>query len=124
MSTVDQKQVDWNSVAVTEALWDFKNRIANGVMVVDKAYGEFQAAEEAYVMAEDRAPVDLEKDGVAAAGRRYHVAIVVEMERNRLHVAERAYKKAQSNMKALVEGLGALRSIGAGVREEMKIAGV
>lgn len=122
MATADQKQVDWNPVAVTEALWDLRHRIQAGVMVVDKAYGAFEDADEAYVMAEAKSYIGF--DDKPAHERKYHVVLAIEEERKRRRIAERAYKKATTNMKSLIEGLNAVRSIGAGVRKEFEVAGV
>ena len=114
--------VDWNPIAVEQALWEFKDRIANGVLVVDRAYGEFQQADEAFIVAEAKAY--LEFDDTPAHERKYRVALAVSKERVERSVRERAYKKAMNNMTALRNGLEAVRSIGAGVRQAYTLAGV
>lgn len=116
-----QQVRDWNPVAVEQALWEFKERIANGVLVVDRAYGEFQEADEVYVVAEAKAY--LRFDEYPAHERKYHVALAVVDERKARAVKERVYKKAIANMTALRNGLDAVRSIGAGVRQAYDIVG-
>lgn len=112
---------DWNPVAVEQALWEFKNRIANGVMVVDSAYGEFMEADEVYVMAEAKAYIRF--DEYPAHERKFHVVLAVAEQRKARAIKERAYKKAMNNMTALRNGLDAVRSIGAGVRQAYNIVG-
>lgn len=114
---------DWNPVVVEQALWKIKEDIARGVLIVDEAYGEFDEADEEFVLAEARAYTEEFKD-TPAHERKYHVALAVAKERQKRRIAERKYKKAISTMQSLRNGLDAVRSIGTGVREAYKLAGV
>ena len=114
--------VDWNPVLVEKALWELKERIAKGVMIVDQALKDFDDADEEFVLAEAKAY--LACDEYPAHERKYHTVLAVAKERVKRRVAERAFKKATNNMFALKDGLEAVRSIGSGVREAYKLAGV
>jgi len=113
--------MDWNPVTVENMLWELKERIAKGVLVVDRALEDFDAADEVFVLAEARAY--LECDGYPAHERKYRTALAVAEERKARRIAERAYKKSMNNMTALRNGLEAMRSIGAGVRESFGVVG-
>lgn len=113
---------DWNPVAVEAALWELKTRITNGVTIIDEAFGLFDDADEVFVMAEAKAYVAF--DDKPAHERKYYVVLAVEKERKARRIADRAYRKATTNMKALTEGLGAVRSIGVGVRQAYDVVGV
>ena len=113
---------DWNPVTVENALWDLKERIAKGVLIVDKAYGEFQDADEEFVVAEAKAYLNCGE--YPANQRQYHTVLATVAERQKRRLAERVYKKAVANMKALTDGLHAVQSIGSGVREAYRLAGV
>ena len=113
---------DWNPVSVEQALWELKERIAKGVLVVDKALEAFDDADEAFVMAEAHAYLDA--DEYPAHERKYRTVLAVVEERKKRRIAERVYKKSINNMYALKDGLEAVRSIGAGVREAYQVAGV
>jgi hypothetical protein len=112
---------DWNPVSVDQMLWELKERIAKGVLVVDKALEAFDDADEEFVIAEAKAYLGF--DQFPAHERKYRVVLAVVDERKRRRIAERAWKKSMNNMQALRNGLEAMRSIGAGVREAYKTAG-
>lgn len=113
---------DWSPVAVEAALWQLKEDIARGVNHVDLAFSEFDDADEAFILAEARAYIGF--DDKPAHERKYHVALAVTQERQKRRIAERKYKKATLTMTSLQRGLEAVRSIGTGVREAYKLAGV
>lgn len=113
---------DWNPVQVEQALWELKENIAKGVNIVDKALEALDEADEVFIMAEARAYLDA--DDYPAHERKYRVTLAVVEQRRKRRIAERAYKKAVNTMYSLKDGLEAVRSIGAGVREAYQVAGV
>lgn len=111
---------DWNPASVEQAIHECSNRIAAGVLKVDKAYRLFLQADHEYDLAVAQARLDAEG---SIQDRKDKAEIATRNERKARDEADAAYRLMDRNMKAIQSELDALRSIGTSVRQAYAVAG-
>jgi hypothetical protein len=112
--------VDWSPAKVEAAIHECSERIAKGVLKVDKAYRLFLEADRKYDLAVAQARLDA--DG-SIQDRKDKAEIATQEQREARDEADAAYRLMDRNMKAIQSELDALRSIGTSVRQAYAVAG-
>lgn len=112
---------DWTPVKVEQAIHECAQRIAVGVMKVDKAYRLFLQSDQVYDVAVAKAY--LANNDRPAHERKYLAELDTIEERKDRDTSDAAYRLLDRNMRAIQSELDALRSIGTSVRQAYGVAG-
>ena len=111
---------DYNPVRIEQAISECANKIAQSVPVCGERYTEFRTAERQYDLAYARAYVNANGP---AHEKRYQATLATETEREKLDVADAAYRFADREAKAAEAELRAIQSLGASVRQAYDVVG-
>ena len=111
---------DYNPVRLEQALQDCANQIAKSVPICGELYTQFRTAERNYDLAFASAYVNA--DGPAHE-KRYRATLATAEQREKLDVADAAYRFADRESKAAEAELRAIQSLGASVRQAYDVAG-